>query len=273
VVEVGVPLAFWAQSVGWFDDDALRRELCACWDSARTVLARDELSAAHVAAAGALRRPAVTADETLLLPERAPAAPTGVVGVALNDRPAAAVPWSGEAAPRAGALERHVELVERLVASGHRVRAVSTVQDLDGGMPGVDNDADHHRAVLERLPASAAAAVEVVDGYVSPARFRELARGLDAIVSQRMHGAMLAMLEGVPAVFASPSFTGSALFAALGLERFVVPEAEPAAVVDAVDAATGIRSSLPVRIARARRAAAANAVLAAQALRLLDDPA
>ena len=273
VVEMGVPLAFWAQSVGWFGDPALRRELSACWDSARTVIARDRPSAEHVVAAGAVRRPAVTADEALLLGARGPEAPSGVVGIALNDRPAAAVPWTQRAAPRNGALDRHAELVERLVASGRRIRAFSTVQDLDGAPSGVDNDAAHHRALLAVLPADVAAEVEVVDGYVTPARFRSLARGLEAVVSERMHAAMLAMLEGVPAVFASPSFTGAALFAALELERFVVPDGDPPTTVDSLAAASAVRGSLPDRIRRARRAAAANAVLVSQALRLLDDRA
>src|SRR5439155_609790 len=79
-------------------------------------------------------------------PVRDPGAPTGVVGIALNDRPAAPVPWEHRAAARNGALARHAELVERLVASGRRIRAFSTVQDLDGSPAGVDNDAAHHRA-------------------------------------------------------------------------------------------------------------------------------
>ena len=81
------------------------------------------------------------------------------------------------------------------------------------------------------------------------------------------------MLEGVPAVFASPSFTGAALFAALELERFVVPDGDPPTTVDSLAAASAVRGSLPDRIRRARRAAAANAVLVSQALRLLDDRA
>ena len=79
-------------------------------------------------------------------------------------------------------------------AMGRRIRAFSTVQDLDGAPSGVDNDAAHHRALLAALPADVAAEVEVVDGYVTPARFRSLARGLEAVVSERMHAAMLAML-------------------------------------------------------------------------------
>ena len=266
LAELGVPLAFYAQSVGWWVDPALRARLAASLESARIVVVRDPESAEHIDRMRIRpRATAVTVDEALMLPIGSTSPPGPDAGVSLNALARTPVAGAAEPAPD-GLAVRHAEIVERLAATHPAVRACSTVQGFSAVSDEIEDDALHHARVRDLLSSRAAKRFEVIEGFLPPDRLRAAFRGLDVLVSARLHAALLAMLEGVPAVYVSSNFKGVSLFRRLGLEHLVVEDSDPAEVMAALERARDERASLPRRLAGMRRVARTNAPLVAEAL-------
>jgi polysaccharide pyruvyl transferase WcaK-like protein len=272
-LELGTPLAIWAQSIGRFEDPGNRAALRRALEGARVVVTRDRESADNLAAMEIRpRRLTVTADEALMLPLGRAARPGPIVGLTLNGT--AHVPGGGGTQARPSELpRRHAALVEALLARAQganapsiAVRALSTAQG--SGTPEVEDDLPHHRAIRELLPPGAAERMEVLGGFVPLPRMAASLDGLDVLVSCRMHAALIAMVHGVPAVYASANFKGVSLFERLGLEELVVPDDDPDAVVAAVERASALRSGLPRRIRGLRSEARQTAALVVERLGL-----
>ena len=94
-----------------------------------------------------------------------------------------------------------------------------------------------------------------MEGFLPPDRLRAELRGLDVVISSRMHVALLAMLENVPAVYVGGNFKGTSVYERLGLERLVVPGDDPDRVLAAVAHARSERPSIAARVGRLRREA------------------
>jgi len=265
-------MAFWSQSVGWFGDLELRAQLTDALEGAAMFVAREPESIDNLRGMGIDARVRLAADEALMLPLQAPARPGETVGVALNALGTARSGEPFESGSR-GAADAHAEIVERLVAGGHKVRAASSVQGFGHLSDEIEDDGPHHRAVAERLSAVATDSFHVVEGFLAPERLRTELRGLDVVVSSRMHVALLAMLEDVPAVYVSGNFKGTSIYRRLGLERLVVPDADPERMIEAVSEARAVRSSIATRLGRLRREARPVAHALLQALGLVRGPA
>ena len=268
----GTPIAFWSQSVGWFGDRALRDELRDALEGAALFAAREPETIEHLRAMNIDAPVKLAADEALMLPLHAPVPPGATVGVALNSLGSALPGAPFEPGPP-DLQDIHAEIVERLVAGGRSVRAASSVQGFGHLSDEIEDDGAHHREVASRLSAAAAGSFEVVEGFLTPGRLRAELRGLDVVVSSRMHVALLAMLENVPAVYVSGNFKGTSIFRRLGLERLVVADAEPARVVAAVAEARSQRLSIGARLGRIRREARPVAGALLHALGLTRSPA
>jgi len=269
---VGTPMAFWSQSVGWFGDLDLRAELKDALEGAALFAAREPETIDNLRAMGIEARVRLATDEALMLPVGAPVPQGETVGVAFNAL-GTAVPGAPFEPGPPGLADTHAEIVERLAAAGGGVRAASSVQGFGHLSDEIEDDGVHHRAVAERLSAAAADSFEVMEGFLAPERLRAELRGLDVVVSSRMHVALLAMLENVPAVYVSGNFKGASIYRRLGLEQLVVPDAEPERVVAAVAQARSARFSIGARLGRLRREARPVAEALLHALGLTRSPA
>jgi len=98
----------------------------------------------------------------------------------------------------AGSLTR---LLDRRVVD--RVTFASTAQGLGGARWALEDDLIAARAVTDHLPDELAGRVMVAPGYLSPGDYMRLAARHSAVVSMRMHGAILAAVSGTPALLAN----------------------------------------------------------------------
>lgn len=211
LLDRGKRLMLYAQSIGRFRDPDLGGRLRAVLQAAELVLVRDEPSLEIVRE----QRPAegvhLTADEAFLFPSVRKIAPPRSLLMTVSPHP-----WerSGEdelpgdtfVADLAGA-------VSRLLSSG-TVRAVtfaSTAQGLGGSEWALEDDAAISRAVYAAIPAHQRNRVTVSNGYLTPWQYAELAAQHTALVSMRMHGAILAATARTPVLMANASEKALAL--------------------------------------------------------------
>jgi hypothetical protein len=85
------------------------------------------------------------------------------------------------------------------------ITLASTTQGLGGGRWALEDDAITAAALRNAMPAPLAERVKLVPGYLSPQEYAALAARHSAVVSMRMHGALLASNVGTPALLANGS--------------------------------------------------------------------
>ncbi len=226
---LGRPIAFFTQSLGPFNFPWHRRVLAEVIGEAPLVLLRDRRSMENLKALGIdTGRCAVAPDSVFALG----AAVEG--GKVEEEGPRVAVSvreWrhykgmSAEVGERRylGAVARAVErLVERC---GARVTFVSTCQGIGGYL----DDSKVARRVMEMLRPEAAARVTVDTEFHDPRRLREMLGGYDAVISTRMHMAILALTAGRPVLAIAYEFKTRELFDGLGMGEWAME-------IDGIDA-------------------------------------
>lgn len=228
------PLVLLGHTIGAFRMARARALLRRILRAALHVAVRDGSSHAHALALGAdPERLAVTSDLSLSLfgHEPEPRARTGVAVVLTTHEEA-----------EGGGEERealaHEVLAEVIARTGDEpVTVASTVQGL--GAAGFEDDGPAGEAAAAALPKSRRSAVTVTDGYLAPREAIALFGACRAIVSQRLHPALFALGQGVPAALLLSADKAGVLEGA-GLGRLVCREpADPAARARALDAALG----------------------------------
>lgn len=267
----GRPVAFVAQSIGWFGSAAARRVLGALLRSAVVVTVRDVASRLVVSELGRpMPADAVTGDLTLTLdpPKRLgadDAAGSSVVVVLTADAQAA----DGVD----GALRRalaDVILLETLTASGPStgLRILSTAQGLAD--EGFEDDSQTARSARAALPAEVRERVEVVEGYVSADDAWARLASAPAVVSQRLHAALFALMAGVPAALlverAKCGVLDGADLGGLVCPTPVDDRARRAAIERALDPTVPRGGELQQRLERLRARAAVNEAFVREAL-------
>jgi polysaccharide pyruvyl transferase WcaK-like protein len=262
VAERGIPLAFCAQSIGPWRAARERAMLTRAFRAAVAVGVREAASAANVVELGVdPERIVHGGDEAFSLFEDPPpdAAPRGLAAV-LTAHPS--VEAGGTVAT--SQLDRTAAIAERLadLAGGEGLMLLSTQQGLGGLDRGLEDDSEVAAEVLERLPAPAARCVEAVEGYVSPLAFADAVAGRRALLTMRMHPAILAMCRGVPAVAIDPGFKTLGVLAEAGVGDSIIQAGGPDEIAARVAAAAAPEAPrgavLWARLDGARRRAAVN---------------
>lgn len=261
VVERKTPLAFCAQSIGPWRAARERAMLGRAFRAAVAVGVREAESASSAIDLGAdPDRVFHGGDEAFSLFEDPPppAEPRGLAAVVSSHQPVEA-----EGTLRLFDTERTAAIVERLaeVAGDEGLLLVSTAQGL-GGTRGLEDDADVAAEVVERLSATARERVEVAEGYAAPLDFAERVSGRRAVMTMRMHPAILALSRGVPAVVIDPGFKTRGVLSEAGLGEYILDAGEPAEIAARVAELAGPEAlrgrDLWARLDEGRRRAASN---------------
>jgi polysaccharide pyruvyl transferase WcaK-like protein len=262
VVERGIPLAFCAQSIGPWRAARERAMLGRAFRGAVAVGVREGESAASAVELGAdPDRILHGGDEAFSLFEAPPpdAEPRGLAAALTAHRPVEA-----EGTLRHYDIARTAAIVERLtdVAGDEGLLLISTAQGLGPRRRGLEDDSDVVAAVLERLAPESRRRVEVAEGYVAPLDFAERVSGRRALLTMRMHPAVLALSRGVPAVVIDPGFKTRGVLSEAGLGDFILDSGEPEKIAARVAELAGPESlrgrELWARLDAARGRAASN---------------
>jgi colanic acid/amylovoran biosynthesis protein len=215
------PLVLFAQSIGPFSSRDIRSQLADVLQRAALVAVRDSLSLQHVTDCG------VTGDHVTRIPDAA----------FLWRRPARSLFVAKSGPPRRAALcfrrwpygdrERFTEtvkkarhLVEHLRAQGvEEFLFVSTCQ----GIPGYVDDSDLAVRIVEGLPSPLRDRCVVNREHQHPEQMIRLLSGCDVMFSMRLHGCLLAMLGGTPAMGLAYESKTPEIFRQLGLKKYQLP--------------------------------------------------
>jgi hypothetical protein len=106
-----------------------------------------------------------------------------------------------------GEISALAESLARVLAAGQfgRITLASTTQGLGGKRWALEDDALAAAAVRDAMPPTLARRVRLVRGYLSAHQYAELAARHSAVLSMRMHGALLAATVGTPTLLANGS--------------------------------------------------------------------
>lgn len=208
LLERGKRLVLYAQSIGRFEDPALRSRLAAVLEAAELVLVRDEPSLQIVAEQRRREGLHLTADEAFLFPApRRLSRPRSLL-VTTSDHP-----WerdSRDEAPEEGGGSRAEEIaasLTRILASGsvRHVTLASTTQGLGGARWALEDDSLAAEALRAAMPAHLRNRITLRSGYLTPTEYAGLAAQHGAVISMRMHGSILAAVAGTPTLLANAS--------------------------------------------------------------------
>ena len=198
-------LAFYSQSIGRFRDPDLANRLKAVLRAAELVLVRDELSLEIVREQRDANGVHLTADEAFLFPScRRIARPHSLM---ITPSPH---PWERDGdneLPDESFIPEVAAALTRLLASGlvGSTTLASTAQGLGGPDWALEDDSIVSGEILAAIPAHLRNRVNVVRGYLTPWQYAALAAEHTALISMRMHGAILASTARTPALMANAS--------------------------------------------------------------------
>jgi colanic acid/amylovoran biosynthesis protein len=206
LLEKGKRLITYSQTIGRFEDPDLRACLASVLGAAELVLVRDEPSLQTVHEMGVTGDLHLTADEAFLLPV------TRRVGRPHSLLVAASMhPWErGEGEDELRDDSHLAEIgasLTRLLASG-QVRTVtlaSTTQGLGGAGQALEDDLIAANQLRAAVPAHRRNRIEIREGHLTAGEYAELAATHTAVISMRMHGAILAAVAHTPVLLANAS--------------------------------------------------------------------
>jgi polysaccharide pyruvyl transferase WcaK-like protein len=241
LVDRGIPLAFSAQSIGPFSAASERAVLARVLGRALVVGVREPLSRDNAIEMGAdPARVLLGADEAFSLfpspPDEAEASARRGIAAVLTRHPVARPDGSVVSDPAPNPwLEALVESLLEL-AGDEGITLLSTQQGLGHLDRGLEDDAELARGVRASLAPEHRDRVAVADGYLAPMTCAELIARHRALVTMRLHPAILALSRGVPTVAVKPAFKTEGVLGALELGVVVTdgPESTPAAVAERV---------------------------------------
>jgi len=205
LLERGKRLAFYSQSIGRFRDPNLRSRLGAVLREADLVLVRDEISLEIVREQRDDDGIHLTADEAFLFPAcRRIARPHSLM---VTPSPH---PWERDGdneLPDESFIPEAAAALGRLLSSGaaRSVTVASTAQGLGGPEWALEDDSVVSDAIHAAIPAHLRNRATVRRGYLTPWQYAALAAEHTALISMRMHGAILAGTAGTPALMANAS--------------------------------------------------------------------
>jgi polysaccharide pyruvyl transferase WcaK-like protein len=191
VADLGVPWCVAGQTIGRFSDAATRRQLRRALDAAVMIGLRDR-SSVHNVTDLSVRSDQVILGSDLgfeLLGEEQAEAERRHVGVVVTNTN---VRYGSPALELASAIVSDV-----LTLTADDVTLFSSVQAVESS--GVENDLPFARAVLERIHPTHRGRVRLMTNAVDVHDLLDLVAKFRAVVSMRLHPALLAMAAGTPA--------------------------------------------------------------------------
>jgi hypothetical protein len=200
VVDLGLPFVILGQTIGAFRAARARALLRRSLGAALAVTLRDAPSVEHAIELGAdPARVARTSDLSLLLfpdppPARVRATTHSGVAVVLT-RHEQQGPGDDDDRTRLSARVL-ADVVDR-TDDDEQITVLSTAQGLGGH--GVEDDRDVAEAAVAALDPRQRERVAVVEGYLGPRTVIETLARHRAVVTQRLHPALFALSQGVPA--------------------------------------------------------------------------
>lgn len=210
MLERGKRLMFYSQSIGTFREPSLGGRLQAVLQAAELVLVRDEISLEIVQGQRPTEGVHLTADEAFLFPSvRGIARPRSLLVSASPH------PWErggDDELPAETFIADLAAAVSSLLSSkaARSITFASTAQGF-GGKLALEDDALIAKAVLVKVPAHQRDRITIHSDYLTPWQYAELAARHTALVSMRMHGAILAATAGTPVLMANASDKARAL--------------------------------------------------------------
>lgn len=220
-----IPYAFFPQSAGPFDQPHNRAMLAPVLAEAAVVMLRDRRSLEHVLAAGARpERCVVVPDVVFALARRdlttLPVRRAGSERVAVSVREWKHFTTRSPQQGRARTVAAFQRMVSALVRDRDaRITFISTCQ---GRPEYTHDDSVFAREVVSGLDDDVAARVEIdADFHATEALIDRLA-GFDAVVSMRLHTAILAVCSGVPTLTVAYEYKSTEVWSQLGQDAFTL---------------------------------------------------
>jgi colanic acid/amylovoran biosynthesis protein len=217
---LGRPVVILGQSVGPFWKPRSKERARAVLSRLDAVLLREERSLRHLQDCGVdTSRVVVAADIAFYWRRMAPhlfvAKKAPVRKIAMSFRH-----WSHDGVSTDEIVRKAGELCRHLLHTSPDVELVflSTCQ----GVPEYVDDSIVARAVMDRLPEWFQARCGIDEQRYAPERLIQLYAQVDAYIGMRLHGAILAMLGGTPAMAIAYEEKTPGIFASLGLDAFQV---------------------------------------------------
>ena len=219
-LELGRPVVLLGQSIGPFWKPRSKKRARAVLSRLNAVLLREERSLGHLRDCGVdVSKVLVATDIAFYWRRMAPhlfVAKTGPARqIALSFRP-----WAHDGVSTDAIVKKAAELSRHLLNTNAEVELVflSTCQ----GIPEYVDDSIVARAVVNALPEGLRYRCRIDASRYAPERLIQVYGQMDAYIGMRLHGAILAMLGGTPAMAIAYEDKTPGIFASLGLEAFQV---------------------------------------------------
>jgi colanic acid/amylovoran biosynthesis protein len=222
-LDLGKPVVILGQSVGPFWKPRSRQRVREVLSRLDAILLREERSRGHLEECGVdSSRTLLGADVAFYWRRMAPhlfrvrTGPVRTIGMSFRQ-------WTHdgvspeEMARKGSALCRHL-----LADPDVMVVFLSTCQ----GIPEYLDDSHMASAVVRSLPEAMQARCRIDEQRYAPEKLIEIYSGMDAYIGMRLHGAILSMLGGTPAMAIAYEEKTPGIFAGLGLESFQVDHRE-----------------------------------------------
>lgn len=217
------PVILFAQSIGPFWKPSSVQRIRSVLTKVTAVILRDEISREHLAEImPTMSNVYVTADAAFLWRNLLPRIVTRkgkVSTVALCFRN-----WPIKDDKISDTLNKATQLCLYLFERGiNRIVFLSTCQ----GVHGYTDDSSHARTIVDLLPDFAKGKCEVDGKRYSPEELIKRYSEFDAFIGMRLHGAILSMLGGTPALGLGYESKTKGIFTSLGLQEYQVDYDKP----------------------------------------------
>lgn len=224
---LGRPVVIFGQSVGPFWKVQSKRRVSGVLSRLDAILLREQRSATHLADCNVdMSKVSVIGDIAFYWRRMAPQlflAKNGPIRkVALSFRK-----WPLDGTSEAGIFEKATELCRELLESDSQIELLflSTCQ----GISGYVDDSVVARSIVSALPEALSARCSVDARRYAPEELIRAYSKVDAYIGMRLHGAILAMLGGTPAMAIAYEEKTPGIYSALDLAQFQIDYRDTAA--------------------------------------------
>jgi colanic acid/amylovoran biosynthesis protein len=219
-MDLGKPVVILGQSVGPFLKPRSKTRVRDVLGRLDAILLREARSVQHLQECEVnLARVRVTADVAFYWRRLAPhlfapkAGPVRTIAMSFRQ-------WMHHGVQTEEIVQKGAALCAHLLArhAGTELVFLSTCQ----GLPEYADDSTVARSVLDRLPDEVRGRCRIDGRRYAPAELIESYSKMDAYIGMRLHGAILSMLGGTPAMAIAYEEKTPGIYASLGLETFQV---------------------------------------------------
>ncbi len=192
--ELKVPYVVFGQSVGPFWKESNYKNLIEVFNNAKSIFLREDISLKHLKKIGHHCNNVYVSNDVAfyLVPKYAKNVKRDklVKNIVLNFRE-----WSYQESSKQN-LEKAITLCEFLISSGYSLTFLSTCQGLEDYV----DDSDFARNIVNSLKNEFSNSCTIVDEKMSLAEFVDFLSNQDAYIGMRLHGAILSLIAGIPAL-------------------------------------------------------------------------